>query len=162
MVMERRHLKDSAPREFVRKNLHDDRKGFHDKKSANDRKDDFMLGDNGDAPQPRAQAQRARIAHKDSGRVRIEPEKAQPRANHGAAENGHFACAFDEMDLEIFSKDAVPDKIGDKPQGKSGNHDGNDSQSVQPVCEIDAVGSTRNDKEREDGKEDAQRHGSSF
>src|ERR1044072_7115552 len=48
--------------------------------------------------------ERAGVAHEDRGRRRVEPEEAEPRADHGAAEDSKLAGAGHEMKLEVIGQ----------------------------------------------------------
>ncbi len=61
--------------------------------------------------------QRARVAHEDLGRIAVEPEEADGRADEGAAEHRQLARALDVEDLEVVGGPEVAGQVGDDPEG---------------------------------------------
>ena len=69
---------------------------------------DLVLGGDGDGAEHAADRERAGVAHEDRGRRRVEPQEAEARADHRAAEHGELARAGDVVDLQVVGEDALP------------------------------------------------------
>src|ERR1700733_11129079 len=156
MMMDRRHPKHALTGELVRHHLHDDGDRFEHEQAADDGEHDLMLGSDRDRADHAAERERAGIAHEDRRRRRVEPEKAQARAEHGAAEHGEFAGAGDIMDLQIIGEHRVAAEIRDHAEACRRDHDRNDGQAVETVGQVHRVAGADDDEDCEQHEEPAE------
>src|SRR6202161_4372360 len=98
------------------------------------------------APSPRG----AGIAHEDRGRRRIEPEKAQAGAEHGAAQHRKLPGAGDVVNLQIVGEHGAAGEVGDHAEARRRDHHRNDGKAVETVGEVHRIAGADDD---EGGKE---------
>src|SRR6058998_516119 len=138
------------------RHLQDDRAGLHDVDAADERQQQLGLGEHGEHADGGAERQRARVAHEDLGRMTVEPEEADGRADERAAEHRQLARPAHVEDLQIVGRPEVAREVGDDAEGRARHHDGADGQPVEPVGEVHRVAGADDDQHREDEPDDAE------
>src|ERR1700722_2585095 len=118
MMMQRRHPEHALAGELERYHLDDDRHRLQYEQPADYRQHDLVLDRNGDRTEHAAERERPGIAHEDRGRRRVEPQKAEPRPQHGAAQHRQFTGAGDIVDLKIIREHRIAGEIGDHPKAR--------------------------------------------
>src|SRR6185369_1763510 len=122
VMMQGRHLKDAfAVTKFVASHLQDHRDGFEHKNASDKEQQNLLLDQYGDYGHRAAQPERAHVAHKDFGGMRVVPEEAETGPGHGAAENSELAGARIARELQILGKFQVAAGIGEHGEGASGD-----------------------------------------
>ena len=71
--------------------------------------------------------------------MRVVPEKADRRADHGPAEDRQLADHGHALQLEIVGKDHVAADVGEHGQRAGGDDGAADGQAVEAVGEVDGV-----------------------
>src|SRR4051794_5931175 len=155
MVMQWRHAEDALAGELERGDLHDHRDSLQHEQPTNHREHDLVLHRDRDRAEHAAERQRTRVSHEDRSRRRIEPEKAEPSAEHRATEYGEFAGAGDIVDLQIIGEHRVTRQIGDHAETCRGDHHRHDGETIEAVGQIDRVAGTDDDEGAEDHEEPA-------
>ena len=156
MMMDRRHPEDALAGELERGHLHDHRHRLQHEQAADDGQHDLVLDRDRDGAEHAAERQRAGVAHEDRGRRRVEPEEAQARADHRAAEHRQLAGAGDVVDLQIVGEHDVAGEIGDQAEGRRRDHHRHDGEAVEPVGEVDRIAGADDDEGAEDHEEPAE------
>ena len=116
--------------------------------------------DHRDGAERGAERQCADVAHEHFGRVRVEPEEAEPGADHGAAEHRELARAGDVGEQQVLRVDRVAGHVHEDPERAADHDRRQDRQAVETVGQVDRV-RRADDHEvgQDDEAEDAQRVG---
>ena len=72
-----------------------------DEQAADEDEQDLLLDHHGEAADRAAEGERADVAHEDLGGMRVEPEEAERRADHRAAEDGQLAGLRHPGDAQV-------------------------------------------------------------
>src|SRR5882724_6542026 len=104
MMMQRRHPEHALAGKLEGCDLHDDRDRLQHEQAADHGEHDLVLHRDRSGTQHATERQRSGIAHEDRGRRRVEPEKAQARTEHRAAQHRELAGAGDVVDLQIIGE----------------------------------------------------------
>ncbi|QTK78004.1 hypothetical protein AT6N2_C0032 [Agrobacterium tumefaciens] len=153
MVMDRRHQEDAPAGALEPEHLDDDRQGFHDKETTDDDHDDLMLGGDGDGADQAAKRQRPRITHEDGGGRRIEPQKAETRADDGADDDGELTRAGHKIDLQVIGENRITSEIGNHAERRGGNHHGDDGQTIETIRQVHGIARADDDESTEEHEE---------
>src|SRR4051812_4814200 len=156
MMMDRRHLEDALTGQLEGRDLHDHRDGFEHEQAADHRQHDLVLHRDRDRAKHAAERQRAGVAHEDRGRRRIEPEEAEPSAEHCATEHGELAGARDVVDLQIVGEHGVAGEVGDQAKARRGDHHRHDRKAVEAVGQVDGIAGTDDDEGTKENVEPAE------
>ena len=156
MMMDRRHLEHALAGQLERGHLHDDAQRLHHEQAADDGEHDLVLDDDRDRPEQAAERQRTGVAHENLRRRRVEPEEADARADHRAADDDDLAGVGDVVDEQIVRIDEIAGEIGDEPERRRGDHHRHDGQPVEPVGQIDRVAEGDDDERTEQQEAPAQ------
>lgn len=138
-MVQGRHSEDATAGGLKRYDLDDHRKRLGNKDASDDNKQQFLLDDHGDGAQGAAESQRTGISHEDLGRIRVEPEKPEERADQGADEHGHLADVANIDDVQIGRKSGMPDDVGQAAQRHRTGDGGAGRETVEAVREVDGV-----------------------
>src|SRR5215203_2693310 len=128
VVVDRGHLEDPAPRELVHEDLDDHREGLYHEETADDRQEQFRLGQHRRGGENASNRQRARVAHKDLGRMGVVPEEPDDRSDHRAADHRHVVLALEKGDRGVRQE-----RYGPGPR----------REPVEAVGQVDGVGGPR-------------------
>src|SRR5579883_2232655 len=158
MMVDRRHAEDALAGHLERSDLHDDRQGFDDEQSADDRQHDLVLDRDRNRAEQAAQGQRAGIAHEYLRRRRVEPEEADAGADQRAANDDEIAGMRHVVDAEIAGEEEIAHEIGDEPERRCADHHRHDCEPVEPVGEIDRVAERDDDERAEDEEAPSEVH----
>src|SRR5271170_168905 len=82
VMVEGRHFEDALFPQLVTADLQDDGAGFDDEDAADERQQQFLADDDGNAGNGAAEGERSDIAHKDFGGMGVVPEESDARADH--------------------------------------------------------------------------------
>src|SRR5579864_3090456 len=157
MVVERRHAEDALSRELGTCDLNDDRDGLQDEQAADNGEHELVFCNDRHGAQRGADRERSGVAHENARRGRIEPQKAQARADHRGAKDRELARARHVLDLQIVGKDRVADEIGDQHETSRRDHRRHDRQAVETIGEIDGVRRADHDEHRHRHEKPAER-----
>src|SRR5271167_2700458 len=138
VMVQRRHAEDAPSCHFEARDLNDDRDCLENEQPADDRQHELVLCNDADRPKGSADRQRSRVAHKDHGRWRIEPEETQARSNHRTAKDGELAGAGDVMDLQVVGKDRITGEIGNQAKQAAAIIEGTMASPSSPSVRLTA------------------------
>ena len=155
-MVDRRHLEDALPRQLERRHLHDHRHRLQHEQAADDRQHDLVLHRDRDRAEHAAERQRTGVPHEDRGRRRVEPEKAEARPEHRAAQHRKFTGAGDVVDLEVVGKHGVAGEIGDHGEARGRDHDRHDGETVETIGKVHRIARADDDERAESEEEPAE------
>ena len=96
MVVDRCPVEDPAFQELEADDLLDKGRGYLDHKDrSGDDEDDLLTDEDGCRAHHSSEKEASCVTHEDLGRVRVEPEKADRRADNGSAEDGDLSASRD-------------------------------------------------------------------
>src|SRR5690242_10124875 len=156
MMVQRRHHEYALARHLERHHLHDDGNRLDDEQPADHREHDLVLHRHRRGAQHAAERQRAGVAHEDRGRRRVEPEEAETRAKHRAADHRELAGAGDVIDLQIVGEYGVAREVGDHAETGGRDHHGNNRETIEAVGEIHRIAGADDDEGAKDDEEPAE------
>ena len=156
MMVQRRHPEHALAGQLERHHLHDHRDGFEHEQSADHGQHDLVFDRDRDRAQHAAERERAGVAHEDRGRRRVEPEEAQARAEHRAAQHREFAGAGDVVDLQIVGEHRVAGQIRDHAEAGGGDHDRDDGETVETVGQVHGIAGADHHERAEQHEEPAE------
>ncbi len=108
-----------------------------------------MLTDDCHRSKSRSKGQRPNISHKDRRWVRIEPEKAKAGPQDRCRKNSQLSRSLNVRNQEILRHQSVTGHVGDHGIGQCSDHHGPNGQPIEPVREIDGIGTS---DDHNDGK----------
>ena len=153
MVVQRCHAEDPLAARLERHHLYHHGKRFRDKDAAHQRKDEFLADGDGHGSQRRAERERADIAHENQRRVRVVPEKTQPRARNGRAEHRHFTDTGQHRLVQIARVVRAAGNVGKHRKAACDQHHRHDGEAVEAVGQVHRVARPGQD-EIDEGEEE--------
>src|SRR5687768_14091664 len=87
MVVDRRHLEDTAAGSFVKEDLDDHRQSLDDKEASDDAEHDLVLGGNGNRAERATESKAAGVAHENGSGRRIIPQEGETGADDRRTEH---------------------------------------------------------------------------
>ena len=133
-MMNGSHAEDPLARQLERPDLNDYRDRFQHKDTAHDEKHDLVPSHDRHNAQRGAQCQRANIAHKNHGRVGVEPQKPEAGSGNRTTEDHQLAGPGQIRNVEILGKFNMPGEISDHTEPRRNHHRGHDGETVQTIC----------------------------
>ena len=85
---------------------------FEEEHTAEQGQQQFLVHDNGRNGDESADGQATCVAHKDLGRVRVEPQEAYQGTNKGSHEYDEFLAARDIHHIEVARRDCITGDVG--------------------------------------------------
>ena len=139
-MMQRRHFENAfAIAQFVAGDLQNDRKRFEHEDATDKGQQQLLLDDNRDRADGATQRKRSDVAHEDFCRVSVVPKKADAGADHGAAEDSHFADQRHALNFQVVREDGMAADIGEHSERAGGDDGAADGEAIESVRKIDGV-----------------------
>src|SRR6516225_4408025 len=113
VVVDGSHLEDALLAQLVRSNLEDDRERLNHEYPTDKRQQQFLFNEYSDSSDCPAKCQRTDIPHKHFCRMRVVPEKADSRADHGPAKNGQLRNLRNFRNFKVIGENGVAADVGE-------------------------------------------------
>ena len=149
MVVERRSQKHAmrlrilqpmaAPAVLEHEPLQDHAHHFADEYAADHQQKELALEQNRHRAERTAERERARVAHEDLRRERVEPQEADARAEHGGAEDGELPGPAHVKDEQVRARVDATEQVGEDPERAGRDRDEPRRESVEAVRDVDRV-----------------------
>src|SRR5947207_14931673 len=118
MVMKRRHRENPFAGELETQHLENHRDRFDHKNAADDDEKQFLFATDRDDADQAADCERAGVAHKNFGRMTIEPEKTETGADERGTNDRQLGGERIKWNLQIFRDAIIAARISKKGVGK--------------------------------------------
>ena len=97
-----------------------------------------FTADRDDADHP-ADGERSGISHENFGRVTVEPEKAETRADQCGADDGQLSGKRIKRDLQVFRDPEISSRIRKQRVAERHRDGATDREAIEPVGQVDRV-----------------------
>ena len=119
MVMDRAHFENSLASQLERTDLQDNGQHFENEYAADNDEQNLRFRQNRHRRHAAADAQRAGIAHEHIGRMRVEHQEAEQRADHRGGENRRFMLARMQREQIVNAPKAIAPVPASRPSTPS-------------------------------------------
>lgn len=147
---------EATTREFEPADLSHDAESFDDENSSDDDEEDFLLRDEASKPDDPTERERTGVPHKDLRGMAVEPEEAERGSDGGTEEDGEFAAAGDEGDLQVVGHSFVSCQITEGEESGTAEEKTASGKSIETIRQIDRIGTAGKDEHSPEEEERAE------